>query len=61
MVTRRKSNIAKGELIEGDLEVGSRRRTNRGEEMAEEGSSDHPFGSNAGVIDAFMTLRTLVE
>lgn len=29
--------------------------------MAEEASSDHPFGSDAGFVDAFMTLRAMVE
>ena len=48
--------LGEGELVARDLEVGSRRRTTRGDEMVEEGSSDHPFGFDAGFVDAFMTL-----
>ena len=61
MITKRKSNLGEGELVEGDPEVGSRRRTTQGEEMAEEGSADHPFGSDAGFVDSFMTLQAMVE
>ena len=56
-----KSNLSEGELVEGDPEVGSRRRTTRGEEMAEEGSGDHLFGFDAGFVNAFMTLCAMVE
>lgn len=61
MITRRKSKLGEGELVEGDPEVGSRRRTTRGEDMAKEGRGDHPFGFDAGFMDAFMTLRVMVE
>lgn len=56
MITRTKSKLGEGEIVAGDLEVGSRGRTTRGDEMAKEGSDDHPFGSDASFVDAFMTL-----
>lgn len=61
IITRSKSKLGEGEIVEGNPEVGSRRRTSQGEEMAEEGSGNHPFGSNAGFVDAFMTLRAMVK
>lgn len=61
MITRRKSKLSEGELVEGDPEVGSRRRTTREDEMVDEGSGDLSFGFDAGFMDAFMTLRAMVE
>ncbi len=60
MITRKKSKLGEGELVARDPEVGSRRRTTQGDEMAEEGSSDHTFRSDAGFVDAFMTVRAMV-
>lgn len=61
MITRRKYKLGEGELVVGYPEVGSRRRTTRGDEMVEEGIGDHPFGYDVGLVDAFMTLRAMVE
>jgi len=60
MITRSNSRCGEGEVVEGDTKVGSRRRKSQGEEMVEEGRSDHPFGS-VGFVDSFMTLRAMVE
>lgn len=61
MITKRKSRRGEGELVTGDPEVGLRRRTTRGKEMVEEGRGEHPFRSDVGFVDSFMTLRSMVD
>ena len=56
MITKKISKLGEGELVEGDPEIGSRRRKTRGEEIDEEGSGDHLFGFDATFVDAFRTL-----
>jgi hypothetical protein len=56
MITSEKLRHGEGELVEGDFEIGSRRRTTQDEEMTPEGGDEHPFESEASFVDVFMTL-----
>jgi hypothetical protein len=44
MITREKLRCGEGDLVEGDSDIGSRRRISRSEEMTSKGGGEHYFG-----------------
>jgi hypothetical protein len=62
MITRKKLSHSEGELVEGDPEIGSRKRNSQSEEMAsEEGKSQNEIELQQTLFTMSKMVKVLYE